>query len=278
MRRIALMAALLAAAAAGVTSMAGASDSNTYHVEMYNAFGLVKGSDVRVAGVNAGSVTDLGITPDKRAILTIQTSGPLSALGRDARCSCEPQSLIAEYFLTCSPKGPALPDGGTIPATHVKQTVQPDLVQNTLRLPFRERLTLLINEFGTALAGNPQELNQAIRLGAPALDQLKKALDILASQNRTIRDLNANSDTIISRLAARRQDVVKFIQKSRDTAAISVQRRADPSTGLRRPPNTLPRVPPTLIQLRSLPHQQRPLLRNPRPAAPRPNTPSPRLP
>src|SRR2546423_2222529 len=278
MRRIALMAALLAAAAAGVTSMAGASDGHTSHVEMYNAFGLVKGSEVRVAGVNGGSVTDLGLPPDKRAILTIQTSGPRSALGRDTRCPSEPQSLIAEYFLTCSPKGPALPDGGTIPATHVKQTVQPDLVQNTLRLPFRERLTLLINEFGTALAGNPQELNQAIRLGAPALDQLKKALDILASQNRTIRDLNANSDTIISRLAARRQDVVKFIQKSRDTAAISAQRRADLSTDFDRLDNFLHQLHPTLIKLGSFAHQQRPLLRNLRLAAPGLNTLSLKLP
>jgi virulence factor Mce-like protein len=272
------MAALLAAGAAGVASMAGASDSHTYHVEMYNAFGLVKGSDVRIAGVNAGSVTDLGITPDKRAILTIEISGPLSTLGKDTQCSSEPQSLIAEYFLTCTPKGPALPDGGTIPASQVKQTVQPDLVQDTLRLPFRERLTLLINEFGTALAGNPQDLNRAIRLGAPALDQLKKALDILAEQNRTIRDLNANSDTIISQLAARRQDVVKFIQESRDTAAISAERRADLSTDFDRLDNFLHELHPTLIKLGSFAHQQEPLLRNLRLAAPGLNTLSTRLP
>jgi virulence factor Mce-like protein len=278
MRRIALMAALLAVVAAGVASMAGASDSHTYHVEMYNAFGLVKGSDVRIAGVDAGSVTDLGITPDKRAILTIETSGPLSTLGKDTRCSSEPQSLIAEYFLTCTPKGPALPDGGTIPASHIKQTVQPDLVQDTLRLPFRERLTLLINEFGTALAGNPQQLNQAIRLGAPALTQLKGALDILAAQNRTIRDLNANSDTIISRLAARRQDVVKFIQEARDTAVISAQRRADLSTDFDRLDDFLHQLHPTLVRLGSFAHQQQPLLRNLRLAAPGLNTLSLRLP
>ena len=29
---------------------------------MYNAFGIVEGSDVRVAGVNAGTVTSLDIT------------------------------------------------------------------------------------------------------------------------------------------------------------------------------------------------------------------------
>jgi len=116
MRRIALIAVLLGAVVAWVTSLAGASDSHTYHVEMYNAFGIVNGSNVRIAGVDTGTVTDLGITPDKRADVTIETSGPLGTLGKDTRCASEPQSLIAEYFITCNPKGPPLADGGTIPA------------------------------------------------------------------------------------------------------------------------------------------------------------------
>src|SRR5215211_5155051 len=93
MRRIAvLIATLLAAVAAWITTTAGADDSHTYKIEMYNAFGLVSGSDVRIAGVNAGTVTDLGITPDKRALLTVETSGPLGVLGKDTQCSSEPQS------------------------------------------------------------------------------------------------------------------------------------------------------------------------------------------
>jgi ABC-type transporter Mla subunit MlaD len=278
MRRIAFIALLLTAVAVWVTSMAGASDSHTYRIEMYNAFGLVKGSDLRIAGVNAGSVSDLTVTPDKRALVTVETSGPLGVLGKDTRCSSEPQSLIAEYFLTCNPKGPPLPDGGTIPASHVKQTVQPDLVQDTLREPFKDRLQLLINEFGTALAGNPRDLNQAIELGAPALFQLKRALDILASENRTIRDLNANSDRIITQLANNRANVVRFIQKARDTAAISAQRRADLSTDFDRLDNFLHQLHPTLVKLGDVAQQQTPLLADLRAAAPSLNTLALRLP
>ena len=85
MRRLALLALLLAGVAVWVTSLAGASDSHTYKIEMYNAFGLVKGSDLRIAGVNAGSVSDLSITPNKRALVTVSTSGPLGVLGKDTR-------------------------------------------------------------------------------------------------------------------------------------------------------------------------------------------------
>lgn len=272
MRRIALLTALLVGLAAWLSSLAGASDTHTYHIQMYNAFGLVEGSNVRIAGVNAGTVTGLDITPQKRADVTVETSGALGVLGKDTHCASQPQSLIAEYFLTCTPKGEALPDGGTIPANHVSQTVQPDLVQNTLRESYRDRLTLLINEFGTALAGNPKDLNEAIRLGAPALRKLEAALRILASENRTIRDLNANSDEIITQLANRRQDVISFIQHARDVAAISASRRADLSTNFGRLDNFLAQLKPTLADLGTLADAQTPLLKNLRLAAPGLNT------
>jgi virulence factor Mce-like protein len=272
MRRIAILTALLVSLAAWATSLAGASDSHTYHIQMYNAFGIVNGSNVRIAGVDAGTVTDLNITPEKRADLTVETSGPLGVLGKDTRCASQPQSLIAEYFLTCNPKGPPLPDGGTIPASQVTQTVQPDLVQNTLRESYKDRLGILINEFGTALAGNPQDLNEAISLGSPALRKLESALRILAEENRTIRDLNANSDTIITQLANRRQDVISFIQHARDTAAISASRRADLATDFNRLDNFLAQLKPTLAKLGTLADEQSPLLNNLRLAAPGLNT------
>ena len=79
-------------------------------------------------------------------MVTVELSGELGMLGKDTSCSSEPQSLIAEYFISCDPAGPPLqeattrtPDPDTRPATST-QTVQNDLVQNTLREPFRQRL------------------------------------------------------------------------------------------------------------------------------------------
>src|SRR5215211_6068360 len=125
MRRISFIALAVLSAVWAVAAVAGADDSHTYRIQMYNAFGLVNGSDVRVAGVNAGSVTALDVDDQKRAVLTVELSGPVSVLGEETRCSSEPQSLIAEYFLDCRPKGPPLEDNGEIPASHVRQTVQP---------------------------------------------------------------------------------------------------------------------------------------------------------
>jgi phospholipid/cholesterol/gamma-HCH transport system substrate-binding protein len=278
MRRLALTALLILAAAAALVTSAGADDSHTYTVELDNAFGIVTGSEVRIAGVKQGSVTNLEVNAQKRALVTVEVSGPLSQLGEDTECSSEPQSLIAEYFLDCQPKGDPIPEdeeGSTtdpnIPVEQTTQTVQADLVQNTLREPYKQRLALLINEFGTALAGNPQNLNDAIRRGAPALRQLEEALHILGDQNTIIRDLNANSDKIIARLAERREDVVKFIKEARDTAAASAERRQDLAADFDLLDDFLSGLRPTLARLGDLASEQTPLLADLRAAAPQLN-------
>jgi ABC-type transporter Mla subunit MlaD len=275
MRRLAIILALIVAPAAGLAATAGADDTHTYEIEMYNAFGIVQGSNVRIAGVNAGTVTGLDINAAKRAIVTVELSGDLGTLGTETKCTSEPQSLIAEYFISCDPAGPPIQEDDDadnpdpdIPASQVSQTVQNDLVQNTLRQPFRERLTLLINEFGTALAGNPDSLNEAIRLGAPSLTQLRRVTRILASQNTIIRDLNANSDQVIGRLADRRADVVRFIQEARDTAEASAARREDLSRDFQMLDDFLAQLRPTLADLDNLAVQQTPLLTDLRAAAP----------
>jgi virulence factor Mce-like protein len=274
MRRLAVIAAVLLAATAGVaTTVAGADDTHNYKVELDNAFGIVEGSLIRIAGVESGRVTSLDVNEDKRAVVSFTTSGPVSELTEDTTCSSEPQSLIAEYFIDCQPgKGDPLPEGGTIPVEQVTQTVQADLVNNTLREPFKRRFQLIINEFGTALAGNPENLNAAIRRGAPALRELEQVLDILGDQNRIIRDLNANSDRVIGRLAERRDDVVRFVREARDTAEASASRRADLSRNFEILDDFLAELQPTLADTETLARAQTPVLADLRASAPGLNT------
>jgi ABC-type transporter Mla subunit MlaD len=268
MKRLILIAGLLAAIPAYLVSGAGASDSHTYQVELFNAFGLVKGSELRVAGAKAGTITGLDITPQKTALVTVEEDGSFPPFKADASCSSEPQSLIAEYFLDCDPGSSTQPLNGPIPAARNKTTVQPDLAQNTLREPFKDRLQLLINEFGTALDGNAENLNAAIRSGAPALQQLKQVLNILGRQNTTIAELNTNADAIFAQLANRREDVVHFIDNAGRTAAISAERSNDLSQNFHLLDDFLAQLKPTMFQLGKLARYQTPLLADLHAAAP----------
>jgi ABC-type transporter Mla subunit MlaD len=278
MRRLALIATLILGAGAAFAATATGEDEHTYFVELDNAFGIVSGSEVKVAGVNQGTVEDLFINSDKRAVIKVKLSGPLAALGEETICSSEPQSLIAEYFIDCIPRGAELDpaegddseraDDPDIPVEQTRQTVQPDLVQSALRQPFKTRLQMLINEFGTALAGNPENLNAAIRRGAPALESARKVTRILGEQNNTIRELNVNSDQIMAELADRREDVVRFIENAKTTAEASAERRDDLSANFRDLDDFLAELEPTMVELNNLALTQTPLLRNLRVAAP----------
>src|SRR3954468_7305487 len=268
MKRLLLILGLIAVVPAYLVTGAGASGSHTYQAELFNAFGLVKGSELRVAGAKAGTITDLGITPQKTALVTFEVDSGFPEFKADASCSSEPQSLIAEYFLDCQPGTSTQPLNGPIPAARNKTTVQPDLAQNTLREPFRDRLQLLINEFGTALDSNAENLNAAIRSGAPALQQLKQVLNILGHQNRTIAELNTNADAIFAQLANRREDVVHFVDNAGRTAAISAQRSNDLAQNFNLLDDFLFELKPTMFQLGKLADAQTPLMTDLHAAAP----------
>ena len=269
-RLLTLICVVLAAGATALVASATADDTHTYKVELDNAFGLVTDSEVRIAGVPAGVVSDLDINKAKRAVVEIEISGELSSLRESATCSSEPQSLIAEYFLDCQPgtRGEFLEDGDMIPVRSEEYgnqtftTVQNDIVNNTFREPFKDRFALLLNEFGTALAGNPDNLNEAIRRGAPALRALDGALAILARQNSTIAQLNVDSDRIISRLTDRREDVINFIENANAASTASAAVRTDISRNFQLLPDFLRELRPSLAALGDLANQQTPLLRD----------------
>ncbi|MDX6586387.1 MAG: hypothetical protein QOI31_860 [Solirubrobacterales bacterium] len=265
-----MFAVLAAAGAAFAASVSADEDTHTYQLEMYNAFGVVTGSEVKVAGVNSGTVEALEVSEDKTALVEVKLSGPLAVLGVDTQCKSEPQSLIAEYFIDCQPAGEPAEDGSIL-RKKVQQTVQTDLVQNTLREPFKDRLALLINEFGTALAGNPENLNEAIRLGAPALDDLHAALRLLGRQNTVIRDLNVDSDEIIGKLADRRTDVAAFIDNAGEAAAASAERSEDLSANFDKLDDFLVELEPTMVELGNVARESTPLLADLRGSAPQLN-------
>lgn len=278
MRRLATLLMAIALGATVLATAATGDDTRTYKVELDNAFGMTDGSEVKVSGVVVGTVTELDINAAKRALLEIELSGDLSQLGEDTICTSSPQSLIAEYSLDCAPKGPPLEDGGTIPVEQTRQTVQNDLVQNTMREPYKERFRLILNEFGTAIAGNSKSLNQAIRRGAPALREARKVLKILGDQNTLLRDLNVNSDQIFVRLAEQRGEVRRFLTEAADISQATAERKEDLSEDFRLLDDFIAELDPTLVSLGEVTAEQTPLLRDLRASAAGLNTLATRIP
>ena len=71
-----------------------------------------------------------------------------------------------------------------LPVANTSSPVDLDLLNDILRLPYRERFAILLSEFGTGLAGRGEELNEVIHRANPALRETDKLLAVLA-QART---------------------------------------------------------------------------------------------
>jgi ABC-type transporter Mla subunit MlaD len=253
-------AALLFAGAGGE----GGGDSRRYVVELDNAFGMVLGGDVRVAGVNAGRVVDVEL--DKKtlkALVEIEiTQDGFGSLREDTRCETRPQSPLGEYFLDCNPgtSPTELPEKGVVAVERTTSTIPPDLVQNVMRMPYRERFRLVLNEFGAGVAGRPEDLNEAIRRGVPALRQTARLLEILADHDRTINRLVRDADTVIGKLADNRRNVGRFIDEAEDTSGASSERADDIATNFRKLPTFVRELRPTMAALGEAAVEQRPVL------------------
>jgi ABC-type transporter Mla subunit MlaD len=232
MRRLLTALLLAAGIAAFAFSTMGAEDetidANRYWVEMDNAFGMIEGADVKVAGVRAGQIKSFKIDEKTyRALVEIEISAKgFGDLRKDVFCESRPQSLIGEYFLDCLP-GKAqekVAEGSTIPVEQTASTIPVDLVNNIMRRPFRERFSIILGELGAALTARGEDLNETIRRANPALRETDKVLRVLGEQREIIRDLTANADRVVGELAAKRTEVTRFIQEARDTSAASAER------------------------------------------------------
>jgi ABC-type transporter Mla subunit MlaD len=274
---------MLVALAIGAAVMTGASgDSSggggtgkTYKIQFDNAFGLTTGGDLKIGGVRAGKTSgfDLKKIADGRYVAEVKgqiTVPGVSGFHKDASCEIRPQSLIGEYFVDCQPgsSGDVLPDGGTVPVKQTVSTVPPDLMQNVMRRPYRERFRLILAELGTGLAGRPHDLSEVLHRAAPGLRETSKTLRILGRQNEVIKNFITNSDTVVKELEAKKKDVSHWVKAAGHTAAISATRQQALREQWRQFPRFLAELQPTMSQLGALADEQTPLLRQVRQTTP----------
>ena len=270
MKRVLLITLLVGAGVAFVALSTGASSKDKgvgeFKVEFDNAFGLVKGGDFKVAGVKAGEITSLDVDKrTKRAIIgfTVTETG-FGSLRTDARCEIMPQSLVGEYFVNCEP-GTAkeeLEPGSTIAVERTASTVPPDLVANIMRRPRRERLRLIINELGAAVAGNADNLNAALRRASPALRETNRVLNTLADQNQVIADLARSADEVVGELTDNRKEITRWVTEARDISRTSAAVDRDIERGFERLPTFLEELEPTMRELGRTADAQGPALQN----------------
>ena len=282
MRRIAAITAVLAAGAGLAIFGTAAGSSGNYQVRAIfdDAAFAIAGEDVKIAGVKVGSIDSLEVTKDKKAAIVLNiTNGGFQDFRTDAHCTIRPQSLIGEKFVECTPTSPHAPGAQLppklpviksgpgkgqhlLPVANTSSPVDPDEILDITRAPEQQRLALIIDEFGTGLAGNGKALSETIHRANPALQATDQVLAILANQNKVLADLARDSDTVIAPLAAQRQHVADFITKANTVNEATAERSAALRADLQLLPPFLAQLRPTLTRINGLSDEMVPLLRD----------------
>jgi ABC-type transporter Mla subunit MlaD len=270
MRRALLIGLIVGGAAAFLILSTGASNNQsaagTYKIELDNAFGITPGANFEVAGVKAGTIKSLDLdTKTLHAVATVDvTQAGFGQFHADAFCQSRPQSLIGEYFIECQPgsKGKILKSGATIPVQNTQSTIPADLLQNVMRLPYRQRFTIIINELGAAVASRSEDLGTALRRAVPALNETDNLLNSLANDSKTIQSLTVNADTVVTALANNTTAITRFIDEAGRTAQISATQQAGLRGTFAQLPGFLEQLKPSLAQLGRATDANAPALRS----------------
>jgi ABC-type transporter Mla subunit MlaD len=277
-----LTLALVGAAVFGVAAKdSGGGAGYEIHAIFDDVASAVPGEDVKVAGAKVGKIGAMDVTADKKAsvVLRIDDAG-FAPFHTDAHCTIRPQSLIGEKYIECDPGTPSKPELGVIedgrpgagkhylPLKNTSAPVDLDLVNNTMRLPYRQRLAILLAELGTGFAGRGEDLNALIHRANPALRQTDRVLQQLAAENETLKNLASESDQALAPLARDRKHLGNFIKQANATGEATAERRADIERSINLLPETLRQLKPTLEDLGSLSDEMTPVLTDLDAAAP----------
>ncbi len=253
------VAVLLVAVA--VTRSSSGDDKHEYLVRAIfdNASSLVTQSDVRVAGANVGYIKKLEVAPGDKAALTLAIVDPaFQKFYKDATCEIRLQSLIGEKFIDCKTgtpsKGelPPYPGAEGVRYLRLKQTASPvdlDLNFNVLRYPARERLRLIFNEFGAALAGRGQDISEIIKKSNPSLYEIDRFLALLAKDNKLLAQLAEDGDTSLIALARERKHIIGLLRNATTVQEAVNERQDELKATLAKLPAFFDQLEPTAREL-----------------------------
>jgi virulence factor Mce-like protein len=207
---------------------------------------LVPNADVRISGVNVGSVASVQAR-GVNSYVTMQIDPQYAPIPVDTHAILRQKTLLGEAYVELSPgsgSGPKFHDGGTIPSSHVEATQQLDQVLGSFDRPTQKNLQALLNGTYTALSGRGQDLNDAIGNLDPTFSELAAVVGALNQQQGALHSVISNSATVFTTLGDRSAQLQTLVNAGNQVMETTAQRNAALSA-------TVDALPPFLTELRT---------------------------
>jgi len=210
----------------------------TYRAQFSDASGLVKGEEVRIAGIKVGAVTDIRLD---ESLVEVEFTVDDVDLGRDTTAAIEVKTLLGQHYLSVTPAGSGhLEEDAVIP---VERTSTPlNIVPAFLRLTEQtqaidtdqvaeafDALSTVLRTTAPELRGTLRGLSRLSHVVTTRDDEIRELLShaeqvtgVVADRDKDIAQLVRASNSVLEVLSARRETIARIIT---GTSELSVQLR-----------------------------------------------------
>lgn len=247
----------VAVAAVLVWRLGGSGDAERYRIVLPDANQLVVGNEVQVGGRRIGSVADIDLTDDHRAVIAFDVDDEeLLPLRTGSTVVVRVRSLsgLANRVLAVTPgpnTGRALRAGETLPAEDATTAVDVDQLFSTFDEPTREALREIPRGTTRVLDGRERAANRGLEQLPRALSAGRGLLRDLARRDAGLQRLLVTGSEVLGSLADDRAALSDAVGNSAATLrAIGSEDRALDATlsGL---PGSLRRATRTFADVRT---------------------------
>jgi phospholipid/cholesterol/gamma-HCH transport system substrate-binding protein len=233
-------------------SMPGVTGGYSVTAALADTQNLVYDSEVRMAGVPIGKIRGLERTPESVNV-KMELRGDAVPLHEGATVILRAKTLIEETYLEVTDgTGPAIDDGGRLPASAEQLSVKFDDLLDALPLETREQLASMVKKLGVATDGESEHLADTLaalgRLGRDGHD----ALDVLAAQSDNLSALVREGTKLLAVLDEGEGQIARMAVAAERLTRATASRDAKLAETMRLLPGLLDRVTAASPSVRQL--------------------------
>jgi phospholipid/cholesterol/gamma-HCH transport system substrate-binding protein len=189
--------------------------SNSYQAEFVDATGLVKGDDVRIAGVKVGSVEGISIVDRTRAMVTFSVETD-TALMQSTHADIRYRNLVGQRYIALTNEigsTGVLKPGSTIPTSRTSPALDLTVLFNGFKPLFQALSPADVNELSYEIIqvfqGQGGTLNGMLAHTA-------SITQTLADRDRVIGHLITNLNSVLAHVGDRNRQLNQLITTFRD--------------------------------------------------------------
>jgi len=226
----------------------------SYKLELPDSSQLVRGDQVQVGGVPVGSVKDITLTKDFKAVITIHVSSSLTPLhaGTVAQIRVPSLSSVANRYIALVPgpnNAPAIPAGGKLPTSATREVVDLDKLFNIFTPATRKALQRVVQGSAEQYAGAGAAVGKTTELFSPSFAATDHLFAELVRDQPVFTNFLVETAKAVTTIGARKEQLTDLIGNADATFAAIGSQQENLARALRQLPVTLRQGSHTFVNL-----------------------------